>query len=974
METIKEKLTAQKAFFENFYKDVNDGFLELRPFKNSKPNQSIFLPILELPNRLQGELDKLVTHCDVYFGVASRRTNRNGKKENCSLLPAFYIDVDYGTVGHKKGSFFATKESSLQHLHSLNLNPSVIIESGHGLHVYWLLSEPLLLNQDSISKAESIMRTLQFISGGDSTQDVSRILRVPYTNNFKTSPESLAEIVYADYECRCSLIQIENMLQERGFDKIAKSLSKSDELRRWVFSVTDTPIDDRSRFDQKIITKLAADGCTEDEICAVFNYFPTSGKYMERKQSDGSSADQYLKHSIKNAHEYIVDQNIIGTKEKSWSNYINMDALKPRYSNLSAGFKTDSSVAHTNEDKLFEDGIMDYEITDPNGENYKYFGQGNDCGYYSRQKSNSGEVYYRRLTNFIIEFDKHISSINDNEPVTYLCGKIIVVNEEPVRFDYMSASLLASTQRLNEYLHSLCGVKISIEGSLRQISEAIKLHNHDVKKETAVDFGYNESFTQYQTEDLIVTADDILEVQTPILYSNEWKKNKVGFRNECDYSLDDLKAIIIDRLFLWDEYKVTLPGFAFTMLSVIYPFLKSHVHGKPYLLLTGDSGSGKTTLSRFYQNFFGDFYTLYSATSTSTAMSIAGHSMKDVLFCIDDMKLTALNTDYKRNSFMSTLQNYSDESSRNRANVNLKMRDEKEFRGLVMLNGEDMVMTEASTIARGIVIHLGKKEPKMSEARFLSEVSKQFSFYTLHFIQHLLKMKNDLDYKMILEKNVNLIRGLSIELFLDGENLPRIINNLAILKTAWDVSSAFLLTVVESSKRSELDNIFIENIKEILVDNFNRTHNLKADEKFEELLFSLVDNGTLIINDADALGCSSGSNSIGFYKKCDDGKIKLGINLRVAYKYVNDYLRSEGGLGIGFESLKDRLIQNGKIKTNDTGTVTLGSRQIRGVYWVGDFPSSVLGFAIPQAYQIEEVEPIENDLHIQSLDEENFLF
>lgn len=975
MEHIKEKTASQNSFFENLYKGVNDGFLELRPFKNSKPNQSVFIPVLELPNKLQSELEKLTAPCDVYFGVSVRKTNSNGKKENCLFLPALYVDIDYGAVGHKKGSLFTSKEKALQHLHSLNLNPSVIIESGHGLHVYWLLSEPLLLNHDSISKSESIMKTLQFISGGDSTKDVSRILRVPYTKNFKTLPESLAEIVYADYECRYTPNQMENMLHDKGFDKIAKSLSRSEELKRWIFSVTDEPIDDRSRFDQKIITKLVADGFTEDEICTVFNYFPTSGKYLERKDNDESGAEQYLNHSIKNATEYLNDKNFIERNKiaglinikplsENRSNSINLRSYSTGICEISDDC-SDASEINENYNHLLADNTVDF---------YSYQYSTSECGYYVKQRNKSGEVYLKRLTNFVIDFNQQISATCENLPITYFNGKIIFGDREPVEFEHMSASLLASTQKFSEYLHELCGVKVNIAGSLRQITEAIKVHNTNISMLTAVDFGFNQSLTEYRTEDVIISADEIVNCTSPILYSNEWKKNKVGFKTESDYSLDELRKIIIERLLRWDEYKVTLSGFAFTMLSVIYPFLKSYIEGRPYILFTGDSGTGKTTLCRFFQYFFGDFKILYPATSTHTAINVAGHSMKDVLFCIDDLKLTALNSDSKKSNFMSMVQNYSDCNSRNRSNVSLKIREEKEIRGLLMLNGEDIIMTEASTVAREIIMYLAKKDPKMSEARYLTDASRHFSFYTLHFIQHLLKIRDTIDFKNMIAKNVDVVKELSNELKLDGENLPRIINNLALLKSGWDLSKEFLFTVLEPSAKEDFDKIFINGLREILLENFNRAHHMKADEKFEEILLSLLDNGSVIIDDAESNFESQGTNWIGYYKKDSKGNIKVGINLQVAYKIINDHLRNEGGLGIQFESLKNRLIQNGKIQLTNSKMVTLGKKQMRGVYWIGEIPDSVLGIKDPPENPESKEEISSFPSFNENINEDNFLF
>ena len=91
--------------------------------------------------------------------------------------------------------------------------PSIIVSSGHGLHAYWLLKEPVIINDENRAEVINTVRKLQQIirnsaaANGwkiDATADLSRILRVPYTWNFK-DPENpvLCEVIeYADLRYR----------------------------------------------------------------------------------------------------------------------------------------------------------------------------------------------------------------------------------------------------------------------------------------------------------------------------------------------------------------------------------------------------------------------------------------------------------------------------------------------------------------------------------------------------------------------------------------------------------------------------------------------------------------------------------------------------------------------------------------------------------------------------------------------------
>ena len=74
-------------------------------------------------------------------------------------------------------------------LHAFNPPPSAIIDSGGGLHAYWLLSEPVTLDEDSRKQAAGILRGLFSALGGDPqyVKSVASVMRLPGSVN--TKPE-----------------------------------------------------------------------------------------------------------------------------------------------------------------------------------------------------------------------------------------------------------------------------------------------------------------------------------------------------------------------------------------------------------------------------------------------------------------------------------------------------------------------------------------------------------------------------------------------------------------------------------------------------------------------------------------------------------------------------------------------------------------------------------------------------------------
>lgn len=109
---------------------------------------------------------------DIYFGVATRFQN-SGKKKDCFRVKSVWIDLDTDTLPD-----FPKK-----------IQPDVVVNSGKGFHVYWILQEPVYLRTGKWKEIEAVNRALVKEFKGDiGSLDVSRILRVPGFNNFKYDP------------------------------------------------------------------------------------------------------------------------------------------------------------------------------------------------------------------------------------------------------------------------------------------------------------------------------------------------------------------------------------------------------------------------------------------------------------------------------------------------------------------------------------------------------------------------------------------------------------------------------------------------------------------------------------------------------------------------------------------------------------------------------------------------------------------
>lgn len=150
---------------------------------------------------------------DVYFGVALRKDQTDGKATNCHATHLQWVDIDLAdhpelTGGLSKDTLLSTQPDELdeyktallsqvlEHATQLGLPPRAIVDSGHGLQVYWARrTRP----SDTGTTEETNRALVQAFGGDDKSTDIARILRLPGTQNLKNPERPLpVQVVYSD--------------------------------------------------------------------------------------------------------------------------------------------------------------------------------------------------------------------------------------------------------------------------------------------------------------------------------------------------------------------------------------------------------------------------------------------------------------------------------------------------------------------------------------------------------------------------------------------------------------------------------------------------------------------------------------------------------------------------------------------------------------------------------------------------------
>lgn len=323
----RQRLTLK--FLSMLYGRCDEGFVELRPLTGKyKPYSQGrgWFPVNDLTSLTQ-EAWQMRDKLHLFFGVTTR--NKKSKKIEKATkkylreLPALFADLDF--EDYKGG-----KEEAREIVNDFAFPPSCLVSSGNGYHCYYFLEDPYNTKNDE-PKVTRLLKALQdSLLQADSTSDLTRVLRLPYSLNLKEPKHpKLVEIERLEnnrYRLKDIMDQLWPWLQEEENELEGKikgqleeanlELDENGEIKVGKLEVSDkikslivegkTKNDEypsRSEADQAVITALLSAGYPEKEITEIFKQYPEG--IGEKFYSKGSSREQYLEHSINSAKDFL---------------------------------------------------------------------------------------------------------------------------------------------------------------------------------------------------------------------------------------------------------------------------------------------------------------------------------------------------------------------------------------------------------------------------------------------------------------------------------------------------------------------------------------------------------------------------------------------------------------------------------------------------------------------------------------------
>ena len=133
---------------------------------------------------------------DAYYGLATYANDESRRNDNVLQLKSLFLDLDCGA-----SKDYADQAEALGALKSfcksLRLPTPTLVNSGRGIHVYWMLTEAVSRETwlPVAERLKSLCKEHGMYADPAVTADSARILRVPGTHNHKDTPPKPVEIL-----------------------------------------------------------------------------------------------------------------------------------------------------------------------------------------------------------------------------------------------------------------------------------------------------------------------------------------------------------------------------------------------------------------------------------------------------------------------------------------------------------------------------------------------------------------------------------------------------------------------------------------------------------------------------------------------------------------------------------------------------------------------------------------------------------
>jgi len=294
---IDEKIL--NVFFSSIFPNL-EGFIEVRYKVGNIVKRKFFSSKEQLIKMLVRSEDKIRGY-EMWYGVCERAV-KMGKKEAVHKVCCLWADVD-----GKERTWI-----------DFEFVPHIVVDSGNGYHLYWLIEPIRISSSEDVEKVESIMRGIAEQVKGDNTCDITRVLRIPETWNNKDPKErKKVQVIEFNFDIeRYTLSDFEKYMKVPSKGEgtvIVEQVPQVDitkyNLPYWVEDAILNGFDpakfpqfkSRSELDLSVMCALLKHNFTDEMIFSVF--LNPQYKISEKALEKGKHYKSYLELTLRKAKE-----------------------------------------------------------------------------------------------------------------------------------------------------------------------------------------------------------------------------------------------------------------------------------------------------------------------------------------------------------------------------------------------------------------------------------------------------------------------------------------------------------------------------------------------------------------------------------------------------------------------------------------------------------------------------------------------
>jgi len=201
--------------------DVDAAIDTLATIFEAAPEGAVFLTALgpngavhSLASRETNRIEGFLRRHDragvgLYFCISTLRNGANGRsKSNVGWIAGLHADIDY--KDHD-----LTPDEIRQQIGQTFLPASIVVETGGGVHSYWLFHEAEAAMPEMVARVEAALRRLADHLGGDpQCAEISRLMRIPGSVNYKREAPVAVRVLGDRPAARYELAELEEWLAE----------------------------------------------------------------------------------------------------------------------------------------------------------------------------------------------------------------------------------------------------------------------------------------------------------------------------------------------------------------------------------------------------------------------------------------------------------------------------------------------------------------------------------------------------------------------------------------------------------------------------------------------------------------------------------------------------------------------------------------------------------------------------------------